>query len=558
VIIISLDGNIVRQLTREFNETLLTGRINKIYQLSKYDLLFVVNTKNGKQQLLISNSPNYARIHLTEMKYEKPDQPPTFCMFLRKHFEGGILKCITQNENDRVITFAIEKRNELGDLSTKNLVIEVMGRHSNAIITDNNLKILEAMKHQMPFDGTERTVFPGAIYQYPISNQINPYNIDARNDFLNDPENISYEKIQKNFMGFSPLVTKEIIYRFENSKESIKVIFDKILNEYNPTIISNKRDHFYFTDLTHINGDRKYFTNINNALDRFYFDIDQIDIIKQKSKDLIKFIKNYISRLDNKIDKLYNDLKNTDKREKFRIKGELIQANLHLIDKGDTKLTCTNYYTNESMEIALDIKLSPIKNSEKYFKKYKKLKNSIPHLNNQIDDAKLELKYFNQLHQQIENATLKDIEEIKDELVNKKYIKSSSSNRKKKHKPNFDTYYDELGVKILVGKNNLQNEYITHKLAKHNEVWFHVKDAPGSPVVTCQQMPLDEITIRTASQLAAYFSKMKTSSSVPVDYLEIRYIKKVPGRINSFVTYKNNKTIYIDPDEEFIRNLQKK
>jgi len=554
----SLDGNIVRQLTREFNETLLTGRINKIYQLSKYDLLFVVNTKNGKQQLLISNSPNYARIHLTEMKYEKPDQPPTFCMFLRKHFEGGILKCITQNENDRVITFAIEKRNELGDLSTKNLVIEVMGRHSNVIITDNNLKILEAMKHQMPFDGTERTVFPGAIYQYPISNQINPYNIDARNDFLNDPENISYEKIQKNFMGFSPLVTKEIIYRFENSKESIKVIFDKILNEYNPTIISNKRDHFYFTDLTHINGDRKYFTNINNALDRFYFDIDQIDIIKQKSKDLIKFIKNYISRLDNKIDKLYNDLKNTDKREKFRIKGELIQANLHLIDKGDTKLTCTNYYTNESMEIALDIKLSPIKNSEKYFKKYKKLKNSIPHLNNQIDDAKLELKYFNQLHQQIENATLKDIEEIKDELVNKKYIKSSSSNRKKKHKPNFDTYYDELGVKILVGKNNLQNEYITHKLAKHNEVWFHVKDAPGSHVVTCQQMPLDEITIRTASQLAAYFSKMKTSSSVPVDYLEIRYIKKVPGRINSFVTYKNNKTIYIDPDEEFIRNLQKK
>ena len=226
--------------------------------------------------------------------------------------------------------------------------------------------------------------------------------------------------------------------------------------------------------------------------------------------------------------------------------------------KGDNQLECLNYYTNETVVIPLDIKLSPVKNSEKYFKRYKKHKNSIPHLKKQINEAKLEMKYFHQILHQTENASLKDIEEIKEELMNRKYIKSTVKLKKKKKKPNFDTYFDDLGNEILVGKNNIQNAYITHKIAKHNEMWFHVKDAPGSHVVIRQTLPLEEVSIRTSAHLAAYYSKLRSSSSVAVDYVQVRYIKKVPGKINSFVTYTNHKTIYIDPDEDFILSLTKK
>ena len=195
---------------------------------------------------------------------------------------------------------------------------------------------------------------------------------------------------------------------------------------------------------------------------------------------------------------------------------------------------------------------------EKYFKKYKKLRISIPHIEKQIEETKKELLYFEELLSQTQFATLKDIEEIKTELENNKYLKKKETKKKRKLKPNFDTYIDEDGIEILVGKNNLQNEHISHKLAKHNEVWFHVKDAPGSHVLVRSPFPLSETTIRTASQLAAYYSRMRSSSTVPVDYVEVRYLKKVPGRKGSFVTYKNNKTMYIDPEEDFVLGLNKK
>lgn len=554
----SFDGNILNKLTNEFNKTLLTGRINKIYQLSKYDFIFVINSSDKKNQLLISVSPSYSRIHLTEMVYEKPDNPPTFCMFLRKHLEGGIIENIYQISNDRIIIFDVLKRNELGDLATKKLIVEVMGRHSNLIITDDNFKILESIKKTMPFDENERTIYPGAIYLIPETTKINPYDIDARNTFLANPDNINELAFLNSFIGFSPLISKEIIFRFNNSKNRIQEIFEVILNESFPQIISGKKDYFYYTNLTHIAGEVKEFSSVNELLDRYFYERDSIDIIKQKSKDIIKLIKNHISKSQTKIEKLNKELINTEKRDIYKVQGELIQANLYDLTKGLTKLECLNYYTNENIVIELDPKSTPIENSEKYFKKYKKLKTSIPYLKKQIKEAKSELRYFEELLLQVEFASLKDTEEIKDELVEKKYIKQKVTIAKRKKKPNYEIFFDSLGIEIQVGKNNLQNEYITHKLAKHNEIWFHVKEAPGSHVVVKQQFPLTESTIRTAAQLASYFSKMRYSSSVPVDYVEVRYIKKVPGKINSFVIYKNHKTIYIDPDEDFILDLRKK
>lgn len=553
----SFDGNILRHVTKELQTELTTGRINKIYQLSQYDLLFLIHNNKFKHQLLISASPNYARIHLTKHQIERPENPPNFCMFLRKHLEGGIIKEINQIGNDRLIIFDIEKRNELGDLQIKKLIIEVTGRHANIIITDSDYKILEAMKHNMPFDGTNRTIFPGAIYQILPSEQVDPYQIEQRYKILENPDNITKQKLLQSFQGCSPLFVDEVLFRYQNNT-NIKEIFDQVLHTFKPVIIDGKKEYFYYMDLLHIEGEKKHFDTINDMLDRYYFERDSLDIIRQRSKDILKFVKNSIDKSKYKIEKLTKELKATNKRDNFRIKGELIQANMYNIKKGDTLLKTINYYDNTPIEIALDPKKDAIENMEKYFTKFKKLRKSIPHIEKQIESAKNEQDYFETLLHQIENATLKDIEEIKEELEDKKYIKKKQTKKKRKKTPNHDNYIDDDGIEIVVGKNNIQNEYISHKLGRHNEVWFHVKNASGSHVLVRKEFPLSETTIRTASQLAAYHSKMKHSSSVPVDYLEVRYLKKVPGRIGSYVTYTNNKTIYIDPDHEFVINLKKK
>ncbi len=551
----SFDGNILRHLTKEFYEQLNTGRITKIYQLSQYDLLLLIHANRTKHQLLISSSPNYARIHLTNQKLERPDTPPTFCMFLRKHLEGGIIKDIAQIKNDRLIIFDIEKRNELGDKDTKKLIIEVTGRHSNIIVTNSEYKILEAIKHSMPFESTSRTIYPGAIYKMLPSNKVDPYDSKEVKAFFSNNDNIATKIILNHFDGLSPLIVNEMMHLHENG-EAIDSTFN-LLNEFNPTLIQGKKDYFYFTDLHHLEGTRTHFKTVNELLDRYYLNRDKLDIIRQRSKDIIKFVRNQIDKQSHKIEKLSKELRATSKRDKFKIKGELIQANMYNIKKGDTLLKTINYYDNTEIEIALDPKKDAIENMEKYFTKFKKLRKSIPHIENQINLAKNELLYFEELLHQIENASLKDIEEIKDELEDKKYIRKKATKKKRNKKPNYDTYIVE-DTEIVVGKNNIQNEFITHKLARHNEVWFHVKDSTGSHVLVRKPHPLSETLIRAAAQLASYHSKMKNSSSVPIDYLEARYIKKVPGRIGSYVTYKNNKTIYIDPDLEFILQLKKR
>ena len=554
----SFDGNMLRKVTHELYEKINTGRITKIYQLSAYDLLFMIHAKKEKHKLLISASPNYARIHLTEFNQERPETPPNFCMFLRKHLEGGIIQNLYQNKNDRVIVFDVEKRNELGDKTIRKLIVEVTGRHSNIIVTDSDLKIQESIRHIMPFEGTTRTIYPGAIYRFPRTDKFNPYIDDDVEKFIQQSNlEITRNSLLQNFMGFSPIVAEEIAFLHENGTP-IKEAFDKLLNGFNPCIISGNKDYFYYTNLDSIAGTVKTFKTVNEMLDRYYLDRDTIDILRQKSKDILKLIKNNLEKQGHKIEKLSKELRNTNKRDQFKIKGELIQANLYSIKKGDTVLKCTNYYDNTEIEIMLDPKKDPIENMEKFFKKYKKLKASIPYLEKQIEIAQKEKRYFEELLLQIEHATIKDVEEIKEELERNKYLKKKETKKKRKLKPNYDTYFTEDGVEILVGKNNLQNEYITHKLAKHNEVWMHVKEAPGSHVLIRKPFPLNETTIRTAAQLAAYYSSMKHSSSVPIDYVEVRYIKKVPGRIGSYVTYRHNKTIYIDPDPEFIIELQKK
>ena len=552
----SYDGVVLHHIINELKDNLTTGRITKIYQLNQYDLLFHIYAKNVKHQLFFSASPNYARMHLTTMPQDKPMTPPNFCMFLRKHLEGGIIENITQKENDRVAIFAIKKRDELGDLVTKKIIYEATGRHSNFIIADDDLKVLEAIKHIMPFDEATRTIYPSSQYLFPETSQINPFTLTYKEDFFTDPSNYTDKLIRQTFMGFSPLIAKEIMYMFEKEQMSMKSIMRTVTLKKQPLIIKAKKDIFYAFDLLHKNGEKTYYETMNECVDRFYFKRDQINQLKQQSKDVIKFIDHKIDKLGYKIDKLSGDLAKTEDLSIYRKRGEMIIANLHNMKKGDKDLTCHDYYDDKEITIPLDETKTPVENSERYFKQYKKRKASIPHIEKQIRLAKKERSYFENLQHQITHASAKDVEEIKEELIHYKYMKPSKKGKKQKAKPNYEKFTDDDGVKILVGKNNLQNDHITNKLAKYNEVWFHVKNAPGSHVLVRETFPLSETTIRTAAMLASYFSSMRESSSVPVDYCEVRYIKKIKGKMNSNVIYSNQKTIYIDPEESFVINLR--
>lgn len=559
----SFDGLLLSKIVEELKIEISSGRVSKIYQLSNHDLLLQIRSNSKKHELIISSSPEYSRIHLTTLPYNKPNTPPMFCMFLRKHLEGSVILDILQYSLDRVIIFKLATRNELGDKSNKFLIAEIMGKHSNIIVTDESYKILEAIKHVSPFDQATRTIHPGAIYQFPESNKINIRDEEKVNNFFKERKLISSSDIQENFIGFSPLLAKEIEYVSINNKISMQEAFNHVINRpLNPILYNDKRQRFYIFKLNHVNTDSKTFESVNSLVDAYYYNKDELRKVKQKSKDLESFLKNNLSKINKKLIKLEKQILDADDRDDLRVKGELIKANLHVIKKGEKSLKCLNYYTNLDTIVSLDPKLSPVKNSEKYFKKFKKLKASIPYLQEEIKISNRLKEYFELLQVQLENSSLNDIEEIRNELIDKKLLKTSKKNSKQKYKknkkPNFETFLDSEGIEIVVGKNNLQNDYITHKLAKRLEVWFHVKDAPGSHVLVRKEFPLSETTIRTASMLAAHYSKLRNSSSVGVDYLEVKHLKKVSGKMNSFVTYSTNKTIYIDPDEDFILNLKRK
>ncbi len=543
----SIDGNLIHHLIIEWQNQLQTGRIRKIYQLSRFDLLFHIHKNNKKHLFLISSSPRYARIYISQKNYVPPKNPPAFGMFLRKHLEGGIIKNIYQIKNDRIIFFQIEKRNEMGDLSTKNLIVELMGKYSNIILTDENLLILDAIKRNVGFEKNVRTIYPKSKYTLPKTNKISPQNIPALRKTLQNLHDVSDKTLLNILMGFSPLATKEIYYRY-TKKEDLLTSITGVYNDKNPVLIKADKDYFYHTDLTHLQGKRTHYNSVNTLLDDFYKNREQLDQKAQFAKDLKVLIKNKINRNINKIEKLTLELKNTEKMDIYLLEGELIKANLHNLSKGQSILETINYNNNEKITIKLDPFLSPIKNAEQKFKKYRKLKQSIPHIKQQIELAKNELEYFIELETQLDFATYDDIIEIREELINKKLV-FGKHHKKRNKKPNIDVFTSPDGYQILLGKNNIQNDYITHSLAKPTDIWLHAKNIPGSHVIIKGTFPISEETLRFAAKLAACFSKARYSTSVPVDYTLKKYVKKIPGKMGSFVRYKNQKTIYIDPEE---------
>lgn len=543
------DGIMMHQVKKSLIDTIQSGRINKIYQISKYELLFQVRANRKNYQLLISSHPMYARVQLTSLTYPTPESPNPLTMLFRKLLEGGYIKEIEQIDLDRILKITFACHNELGDAIEYTLYIEIMGKHSNIILVGQNNKIIDCIKHISPSMNTERFLQPGALYQLPpMVQKLNPFT----SDFVED------NQLTKIYQGMAPILSKEILYRIDQG-EDFKEIMNQIANSQDLYITKvNDKEYFHVIELTHLQGATiKY--PLFDGLDLHFNEIDQKERIKQQTSNLLKFIQNEYQKNTTKLKKLKATLEDSENSDDYRIKGDLLYASLHLMQKGMTSVEVDNYYDNTKMKITLDPKLDPKANAQKYYQKYQKAKNSIDILHQQIELTEKEIDYFDSLITAMAQASYYDALEIKEELENEGYLKKKKQRNtiRKKRIPQFKKYLTKDSIEIDIGKNNLQNDYLTFKYAHRYDMWFHAKDMPGSHVIVKAQ-DLDEYTIRLAAKIAAYYSKGKNSSSVPVNYTLVKTLKKPAGSKPGKVILDNYKTIYIDPDEEFLKELTQK
>lgn len=544
----SFDGIFLNKLIKEI-EYCKTGRISKISESSETDFILTIRRERSNLNLMLSFSSDFARIHFTTKHFDTPKTPKSFTMLLRKHIEGYFIEDLYQYENDRVVVFKLAGYSEMKDYTHKYLICEIMGRYSNLILTDENYKIIEVLKK----DGVgefNRTMLPNATYEFPITDKVNPYKL-TKDELLNIKVDNPKEMLAK-FNGISLLLAESCFtndFVMENFYNAINM-------QINPVIIRTKKGKkdFYFTPLN--NEVIESYETISTLLDNYYYEADTAFKIKQKTNDLLSFINRQITKYQKKVIKLEQEINDSLLADEYKVMGELLLSYPHLKEKTD-KVDVYNYYTNETQTITLDPKYDVITNSQKYYKKYQKAKSAIFYITEQIEKTKDEIEYFKVLLSQISNATLNDALEIKEELIENKYILATTSSKQTKKKRIELLTYIVDDVYISVGKNNLQNEYLTHKYAKPNEYWFHVKDAPGSHVVLHTEN-LTENLIRTSALLAASYSSISQSSSIPIDYTQVRNIKKIPGKRNCFVTYTKQKTIYIDPDYTKLSGLKVK
>ena len=548
----AFDGFFMRKMVKELEENILNGRINKINNLSTDE--FVFSVRKGKNlKLFLSASSSASRIQLTNNSFENPSTPSNFCSVLRKYLTGGIILEINQVNNDRIVIFKIKNFDDLGYEKYYYLISELMGKHSNIILTNEDNIILESLKNSYSLE-YKRSTISNMEYTFPPTvEKINPFDFSSYSDieFSNDDKKF----LMKSFYGVSVLLNN---YFQKNSKEDLKNSFISFCKEFDnyfkPVLLeeNNKKD-FYFFEVKEYSRD---FESLSQLLDYYYMDIARESINKNTDKKLFNFVNSKINRLNKKIDILKNELEQANNRDDYKLKGQLLISNIYLFKKEIPEIvTLQNFYSEDlsDIEIELDPNLTIEKNSEKYFDLYKKNKRTIENLIKQIEISKQDLGYFETIKFQIENADKTDIAEIKEELIANGILKEKIKVNKKKHKSNYFVI-NHNGTAIYVGKNNLQNDAITNKLARRDYLWFHAKDIPGSHVVIFDNNPSEE-TIEVASMLAAYYSKFKNEEYVNVDRTLIKNVKKISGAKPGLVTYTGQKTVKQKIDKNLIGEL---
>lgn len=564
----SFDGLVTHAMVHELNASIINGRITKIYQPSEFECLFHVRSQRKNISLLLSAHPVYARFHLTRSPIDHPKEPPMFCMLLRKHLEGGIIRSIHQSELERVVTIDIQSKNELGDLMDYQLVIEIMGRHSNLILTHHSSqKIIDAIRRIPPSVSQHRQILPGLTLQAPPEqNKRNPLTV-TKDTFIGSIQ-FNQGKLDKQLVaqyeGLGPLICKEIIESARlQTKDTLWEHFHaymekSIHHDYSPSLLTNaNKEMFYLWHLPTVGDTKASFSSMSECLDAFYFGKAERDRIRQQSSDVIRKLQNEIQKNNRKIDVLEQELTDAEKAEKYRIQGELLTTYMHQIQKGDSEITLINYYDPEGTEITIPLNptLGPSENSQRYFKKYTKQKESRKWNEEQITKAKEDITYLESVLYQLHQASVRDMGAIREELEEQGWLKPQAKKKKARKEEALPTLiHASDGSEIFVGRNNKQNDRLTHQLAHASDTWLHTKDIPGSHVVIRGKEPAHE-TLIEAAMLAAYFSKARESSQVPVDYTLKKHVKKPNGSRPGFVIYDHQQTLFVTPDEEKIRQL---
>lgn len=537
----ALDGIVLNKLIQQLNEQ-TPIRINKIYSIGKNELLFNVRTNRKSEKLIISGDANQNRIHFTSKHYPNDYEPSNFVMLLRKHFTNGQIVKINQFNYDRILQLEIATHNSIGDDITLYLYLELMGRYANIVFCDENNIIFDAIKRISPLENPNQTVVPGA--QYVIN-----ADLDKKNIYTDQSFDIN-ESLVSQFSGVSPVLEKEIRYRLENN-----VAFSDIVNEMkqaNSLIISSNDKHsdFHIIELTHVYKNFKE-VSFNEGFDIFFYEKSQQERIKQEANDLLRFLRKESKKLKKKLVKIHEEIENNQNADINLKYGDLIMTYHYDLKKGAPYANLIDYDTNEDISIPLDEKLSPIENAQKYYKLYKKQTKSIVHLNEQVKIAEDELAYFDLLMKQLEYADINSAKEIRQELIDKKYLfkKKSYKAKRKVTKPNYLSF-DYNGVNIKVGKNNIQNDYIL-KQANRNDYWFHVQTYHGSHVIVNTLELTDEL-IELAATLATHFSQARHSQNVTVDYTQVRNVKRTGTK--GLVLLKEFDSVVIENDESLIKD----
>ncbi|MFQ6366885.1 NFACT family protein [Lactococcus lactis] len=534
----SFDGIFLHHMTAEL-QPLVGGRIQKINQPFDQELVLTVRSAGKSHKLLLSAHPVFGRVQLTKTDFQNPQNPNNFVMILRKYLAGAFIEQIEQVGNDRQIIFHISTKDEIGDRLKIALITEIMGKHSNIILLEKtSQKIIESIKHIGFSQNQYRTILPGSTYiAPPLNTAIDPFKATDEEIF----EALQTEQLQQKLQGIG-----------RDSKNaltglSVKEFEEKLLT-VTPSIYPN--DTFSSIKLA---DEFVSFDSLSEMLDTYYADKAERDRVKQVAASVIKKIQNELKKNRDKLKKQERELLATDNAEIFRQKGELINTFLNQVPNDKSNVTLENYYTNEPIEIALNPALSPVQNAQRYFHRYQKLKQAVKFLGEQIAKTKETIHYLESVESNLENADVAEIADIREELIQTGYIKQKYRNKKQKMLPP-EKYQAEDGTIILVGKNNLQNEQVSFKLSRRGDLWFHVKDIPGSHVlITGNTNPSDE-TITFAGELAAYFSKARYSNLVQVDVLDVKKLHKPTGTAPGFVTYDREKTIRVTPDESVIKS----
>lgn len=537
----AFDGFFVRKLVNELQNELVSARINKINNIASDEFIFSV--RKGKNfKLLLSASPSASRIQITKNSYENPITPSNFCSVLRKYLTGGIIQSIDQINNDRIIKLKIKNFDELGYEKYYYLFSELMGKHSNISLTNEDEVILESLKNSYSIEYKRSTISNMKYTLPPTKEKYNPFDFESYSDLQVDNEDNKF--LMKNFYGVSALLNNYFNREKKEYLANIPSFFDFIDKEFTPCIfiVNNKKDFYYF-NIEELD-EYQEFSTLSELLDYYYMDIAKENINKNTDKKLFDFIKTKLSRLNKKLDILKAELENAENSDDYKLKGQLLVSSIYLFKDSIPEVAkLQNFYSEnlEEIEIKLDPTISIEKNSEKYFNLYKKNKRTIENLINQIEITKEDIVYFEILQFQVENAEKSDLAEIKEELISNGLLKEKVQIKKKKNKNNyFIVYFNDIA--IYVGKNNIQNDQITNKLARRDYLWFHAKDIPGSHVVIFSNNP-DEETKKVASMLAAYYSKFKNEEYVDVDMTQIKNVKKISGAKPGLVTYTGQTTI---------------